>query len=383
MRRVRTVFCAFRGPCAQLVIARLFCLPEPACAQDVKGGPLLHRGRVRRHGGVVVVYAPAFNLFGLNILTRPFLQLLLVIRLMRRSVAGAIVYNFNPGLVILTAWLALTSDLRIIHDVEDVSVPTRSDWSYRSEARPIQQLVFWISMHLIARMSDGYIVPTRRFLRFLPTRPRVAVITGCIDVPSESPVARSATTSSEKPLRVLFAGKIAGEHGIVQFVEALVLLDATPTAVRLRVDITGTGPMSGWVTERLQELRTLKVVQHGFVSGTIYRALLADAHVCLALQDPQGRFADYKTPSKIYEFLGHAKAVIATDVGDIRAIPDDALIVLDALTSDSIAAHLVVLAQDPQRVALLEANAHCHAITNFSFAEVGWHLGQILRRSDT
>jgi len=338
------------------------------------GGPILYPGRVRRHGGMMVIYAPALNVIGLNMLTTLFFQISLVVRLMRRPLAGGIVYNFSPSLLFLTAWLTLKPNLRVVNNIEDVSIPALSDWSRRTEARPVQQLVFWVCMNLIARMSDAYIVPTQRFLSYLPRKRSVEVVTGCIEIP---PTRRTAPKAP--PLRVLYVGKVESEHGIVQFVEALIALDATPAANRIQVDISGAGSMSGWVTERLREIETMRVTQHGFVSTTTYRTLLNDAHVCVALQDPLGRYANFKTPSKIYEFLGYGKAVIATDVGDIRNLPEDILIVLDRLDADQIATHLTQMSESPSRVDFLQKNARHHAINNFSYGQVGQRLKLLIR----
>lgn len=343
-----------------------------------KGGPLLHPARVRRRGGVAVVHAPALNVIGLNILTAPLFQLAVMRRILRRPLAGSLVYNFSPGLVLLTAWLTAMSGARVVNNIEDVSIPRLSDWSRKTEARPLQQLVFWLCMHLVARMSDAYLVPTRRFLSYLPRKRAVEVVTGCIDTP---PLADDFPAPS--PLRVLYAGKVEREHGIVQFVQALETLDATPAAARLRADISGVGPMSDWVAGRLGRLTRIAAHQHGFVTSARYAALLGQAHVCVVLQDPEGRYAEFKTPSKIYEFLGHGKAVIATRVGDIGELPADTLIVLDGLSAAEIADHLDRLAAAPGQVVDLQRNAAEHAAAAFSYETVGRRLGRLLKGDAT
>lgn len=342
-----------------------------------KGGPWLHPARVRRHSGVAVVHAPALNVIGLNMLTAPLFQLAVMRRVLRRPLAGSIVYNFSPGLVLLTAWLAAMSGGRIVNNVEDVSVPSLSDWSRRTEARPVQQLVFWLCMHLVARMADAYLVPTRRFLSYLPKKHAAEVVTGCIAIPP------AQVRPVPPPLRVLYAGKIEREHGIVQFVEALEAIDHTEAAARLQADISGAGPMSAWVAGRLGGLTRLAARQHGFVTSAQYAALLDQAHVCVALQDPGGRYAEFKTPSKIYEFLGHGKAVIATRVGDIGELPADALILLDGLSAGEIACHLDRLAAAPGRVAELQHTAAAHAAAAFSYETVGRRLGRLLKAEAT
>lgn len=321
----------------------------------------------------MVVYTPAFNIVGLNILTNVLFQIFVVRRLLRRPVGAIVIYNFSPSMVALAAWLSLRSGVRLLNNVEDVSVPQLKDWSRRTEARPIQQFVFWICMNLVARICDAYIVPTRRFLGYLPSRP-AEVITGCIEIPS-----LLEAHQTPPPIRVLYAGKVEREHGIVQFVEALEALDNTPAAVGLQVDVSGAGYMTGWVAERFSRLKTLRATAHGFVSSNQYEELLCAAHICVALQDPEGRYAQFKTPSKIYEFLGYGKAVIVTDVGDVREITASALCVLNALESIEIARHLSRLSQDPDTLAALQGQARRHSIEHFSYEMVGSRLRRLMQ----
>ena len=324
-----------------------------------------------------MVHAPALNVIGLNILTAPFFQMAVMRRILRRPLAGSIVYNFSPGLVLLTALLAVMSGARVVNNVEDIYAPRLSDWTGRTEARPVQQLIYWLCMHLVARRADAYLVPTHRFLPYLPKKRTAEVVTGCIAIPSKQ------ERAAPPPLCVLYAGKVEREHGIVQFVDALDMLDRLPTATGLRVDICGAGQMTGWVAERLGRLAVLSVTQHGFVTSAEYETLLGKAHVCVALQDPRGRNADFKTPSKIYEFLGHGKAVIATQVGDVGEIPAQALIVLQGLSAEEMAEHLNRLARQPEQVATLQAKAREHAIEAFSYETVGRTLAMLVRGTAT
>lgn len=227
-------------------------------------------------------------------------------------------------------------------------------------------------MNLVSRICDAYIVPTRRFLRYLPPKP-TEVITGCIEIPSIS-----GAQLTPPPTRVLFAGKVEREHGIVQFVEALEALDKTPAAERLQADVCGSGNMLDWVAERLSRLTTLRATVHGFVSSTQYKELLGAAHICVALQDPAGRNAQFKTPSKIYEFLGYGKAVIATDVGDVREIAESALCMLNALNSAEIERHLFRLSQNPDTLEVLQGHARQHSIDYFSYEIVGARLRRLM-----
>jgi glycosyltransferase involved in cell wall biosynthesis len=348
--------------------------PATSLRAHMPGGPLLHPARVRRMDGIAVVYAPAVNMVLLGTLTTLFFQIAVIRRVLRRRLAGSVIYNFSPVLVLIALWLALKPQLRVVNNVEDVSVPSLSDWSRKTEARPVQQLIFWVCMNLVARLSDSYIVPTKRFLAYLPPRP-TEVVTGCISAPLYSD-----TPLSVPPLRVLYAGKVEREHGIVQFADALLLLDTQPVAKRIQVDISGAGPLSNLLAEKLKSLKTLQAIRHGFVSADSYGQLLSQAHVCVALQNPQGRYSDFKTPSKIYEFLGFGKAVISTTVGDINELPPDVLILLDQLDAQAIATHIAALADDSDRVLTLQMRAREHALSTFAYAKVGERIACLFEK---
>lgn len=332
-------------------------------------GPLLMPVRVHRSGPVPVVFARMLNLPGLNILVAPFVMLVSMCTLLRKgNVAAVIVYNFNPTFVLLTLYLRLFFGGVLLQNVEDVSEPRLADWLPGSSARPMQQLVFWVCMHLIARMVDGYVVPTRRFLAHLPYRERQALITGCIAVEAVS------LRPEPPPLRVLFAGKFEPEHGSLAFLEALRLLDAEVPAGQIEINIVGPGSKSA----DLAGLRNIRGHSHGFVSAHAYRDLLTRAQVCVALQDPAGRYANLKTPSKFYEFLGYGKAVVATNVGDIAEIENDVLILLPQLSGAAVAAALRKLAEDPAATLALRQAAFSHSKRHFAYPAVGAVLRQLL-----
>lgn len=342
--------------------------PATSLRAHSPSGPLLHPARVRRVNGIAVIYAPALNIVGLGALTSLFFQIVVILRVRRQNLAGAIIYNFSPGLALLALWLALERKLTLVNNIEDVSVPSLSDWSRNADARPIQQLVFWACMNIVARVSDSYVVPTKRFLDYLPRR-RTETVTGCIHTPTTM-----SSNTPQPPLRLLYAGKIEREHGILQFADALLALDTKSAAKLVHVDVTGAGSETNKLAQKLRGLKNLNATLHGFVSSVQYGELLANAHVCVALQNPRGRYAEFKTPSKIYEFLGFGKAVIATPVGDIASLPHDTLIVIEQLDATSIANAILELVEGPDRTRSLQICAHDYARSNFSYAKVGARL---------
>lgn len=345
---------------------------SPAASLRMKSPELFHKACLRRRQGAPAIFAPVINIFGLNVLSSWIFQFICLRNILRSNkVCGVVIYNFNPSLVIMCAYLKWIRRLPVINNVEDVSVPSLKDWQAETEARPVQQIIFSVCMNLVARMSAAYVVPTRRFLDYLPPKKHSSVVTGCIETTTFD---RFSTLERFQSLRVMFAGKVEREHGIVEFIQALKQLDAMVEPPNLQVDISGTGSMADWVHAQVGHLRKIKVTYHGFVTVADYKILLQRAQVCVALQNPTGRYAEFKTPSKVYEFLGRGKAVIATDVGDIRDMPDGTILMIDKLESTSIAAKLLWLCADPARTVGLQAAAQRHAEKNFSFAAVGMAL---------
>ena len=179
-------------------------------------GSLLRPVRIHRAGPIPVVFAAMVNIPGLNILAAPLLQFLALRGLLRKGgTVGAVIYNFNPSLVLLAIYMKYIWKIRLVQNIEDISVPRLCDWLPNSGTRPVQQLVYWICQHAIARIVDDYVVPTRRFLAHLPKKPASAVVSGCIAINEDEP------QHPARPLRVLYAGSIEREHGAHVFVNAL------------------------------------------------------------------------------------------------------------------------------------------------------------------
>ncbi len=343
---------------------------SPAASLRMKSsGVFFHPARLRSRKSAPALFAPVIGLFGLNVLSSFMFQFLcLRVLLKSNKVRGVVIYNFNPSLVLLCAYLRWFWRLPVLNNVEDVSVPSLKDWHPRTEARPVQQIIFSICMKLIARMAGAYIVPSRRFLNYLPGNKPSAVISGCIAAAGANP---GVPLKGCESLHVLFAGKIEREHGVVEFIQALQQLDAMKNPPSLRASISGEGHMADWVRQEVKALRNIKATFHGFVSSSDYARLLKDSHVCVALQNPAGRYADFKTPSKVYEFLGHGKAVISTVVGDIGELPGSAILLIDKLDSSALAERLLWLCAAPERTASLQLEAHHLAEREFSYAAVG------------
>ncbi|AUS05834.1 glycosyltransferase [Pseudotamlana carrageenivorans] len=291
--------------------------------------------------GVIIFFAKALAIPYWGLIHSYFSYFNLVIRLTYRTkLKYIIIYNFDPQLAFIVFVLRLIKPkLKIINNIEDISMPNFNDFKKTSEDRPLQQIIFYLCMKFIAKLSSCYIIPTKRFKKFLPKNKSTLVVTGCIKVN------KNISNQTSNKLIVLFSGKIAIEHGIDIFIKALdLLVFQNKYKDKFTFLITGGGHKATWLKEQVNNLKPhLDITYFGFVSNQEYVDLLNKTQVCVALQKETGRHSNFKTPSKVYEYLGNSKLVIATNVGDLAALPQGLMTICDPLTAENLIQDLISL----------------------------------------
>ena len=316
--------------------------------------------------GIPVFYARASATPLLNMLWT-IVSLIRKIRDCREELSAVIVYNFSIEFVFIALYVKGFTRARLINNVEDVSVPRWRDWG-SSEVNALQQLLFFFCMKFIGYLSDGYIIPTEKFLPYLPLKGKeVSLITGCCEVTA------SPSLSIQIPLKILFSGKIEFEHGIELLINSLKDLDPS-LYDRFHLFVCGTGHKKEWLEQALARLEYPFVEYRGFVSDAEYQTLLQEADVCLSLQNPHGRYGSFKTPSKFYEYYSHGKCVIASHAGDYRSLPPDSFLLCEPYDERTLSAWLQALLTHPQKVVDVKKRAYHHARRTFDFRTVGTHL---------
>ncbi|MEL6930590.1 MAG: glycosyltransferase, partial [Cyanobacteria bacterium J06600_6] len=181
------------------------------------------------------------------------------------------------------------------------------------------------------------------------------------------------------PIRLLFAGKIESEHGIEYLIETLSLVSRDENIVsQFEIDICGKGSKSNLISKFVEKEEKLWVNYHGFVSNANYQQLLSKADVCIALQNPNGRYGTYKTPSKVYEYLGNGKMVITTKAGDLGFLPSDVLSLCDFDDGQSLYKELAYIANNSYVVKQKSEAAGRYARQNFAYDKVGEKLLKFL-----
>jgi hypothetical protein len=122
-------------------------------------------------------------------------------------------------------------------------------------------------------------------------------------------------------LNVLFGGTIDPATGAPLLAEAIATMRRSkPWAERLTIEVTGKGSSAPLFEALAAQPGWPRVVVHGRTTDAEYRAVLARAHIGLALKPNHGLLADTTFPSKVSEFAGSGMLVLTTDISDVRAV---------------------------------------------------------------
>jgi len=348
------------------------------CAACRFTGKLLHGAYRSFEDGVEILIAPAVGVPIVGALFEILLFPLWTFQLLHRvRFAGVVMYNYSPSLVIVAAALRVLG-VPFIAQIEDVAMPSKSDWRVSSETRPVHQIMHWLCMKLVTALSSGLIVPSRRFLPFLPQKKPWLVLPGCV---ADSEWSRADSGDLRGRIRVLFAGKYEREHGMDLLVAAITLLRTSGIAGRYVFDCCGTATYPLELQSLGASNGTPEVRLHGLLSDAQYRALLSEVDVALVLQKSDGRHAKLKSPSKAYEFLAAGKLVIATDVGDIWTHGADNLVLLQRESAEGLAETLEDIAGNPTKYEDIRRNSRDLSGREFTFRAVREKLVSFLSQS--
>ena len=347
-------------------------------------GKIFHPGRARKRGSVTVVFAPCVGIRFLSALLKGFLVASSLFAL-RRRYAGllvAIVYNTSLNNAFVGAFWRCVLRGRVVLDLEDVGIVQMRDFLPGAEARALPELLDVVGRHVLCRLAVAALTPTRKFVRFLPRGMPVAVISGCVPAPTGTRRREEHCPEiTRETVRVLWAGKIMTGHGLGPFLDALRQLAAVGIgAQRMQIDVCGSTPSASRLQEALRDTGFEGVTYRRFVTDRDYDGLLSDADVCLALQEPYGRFGPFRTPSKAYEFLAAGKAVVATDVGDLGELPPEVIRILRPFNGGELAQALAGFGRAPEEAAAMGCAARGFAAANFAPGIVGPRMAGFIQR---
>lgn len=344
-------------------------------------GRLLHRAHVERRQGVPILFVSALGIPFLSVLWAQIAVVIALFELRRRcKITGLIVYNFHLVDLVVACVGRFIFKVPVLLDLEDVSIPKWNDLSRDSEAYAFQQLRFWPLMKATILTCHAIFAPTRRFRKVIPSAKPFEVISGCMRVPPRRIEKQSGTTpliSETNPLTILYSGKIEFEYGVNVLAEAIRLLDASPEGKNFMFHICGSGGKLPWLREILTPIQQVRINIHGFVSNQEFFQILESAEICVVLQDPKGRYAQYKTPSKGYEAMCSGKALLVSEIGDFTDVPNDVCLKVVPYTAEQLAKLISELTREKVRSYALKAEEH--ARSNWDAPLCGERIIELMR----
>ncbi len=351
---------------------------SPAISLRTKSDKKILSAEIKKTGNVPVLFTAAIGLPILGSLSSLFTVPFSLISFgKKRKVSAIIIYNFSPLLVVIALLYRFIYKVPIFHNIEDVSIPKLKDWYRQTEVRPIQQLVFFFCMKMIASISKGYIIPTKQFQGVLKSDTVVEIITGCINV---TPTIKSTNIiEKDDKINILFSGKIEFEHGIDMLIETIKIIEKNrDLSKKIRVDICGGGSKTKWLRDQNLQFQKTDIEYYGFVTDKKYKELLRNSNICIALQNPNGRYATNKTPSKVYEYLGHYKTVIATNVGDLVELPSEIITICEPYTAKKLYQIIFDYIEYPEKIMCQSKKAGTYADEHYSYDRVGARLLRLM-----
>lgn len=354
---------------------------SPGSAMTMKWtGVIFHKHQTEKNQNIKIHYCSAIGLPVIGMLFEQINVLFSIWRLTHKhNIKGLIVYCYYPSSVWASLFAKYILKITIVEDLEDICIPKISDWKKSSEANPIQQIVGWFLMKIMLFVSDQIIIPTSNFLEFIKYKSKVEIISGCIEVP----ILKNSNliNSTNEPVRVLFAGALEDENGIPLLIDFLRMVDLDLELTKSYIfDISGDGSKASCLEEEIKKLKNCTVNFHGFLKESEYIELLSKIKITLVLQNPMGRYSIYKTPSKGYEYLGHGKIVVVSEIGDFGQLPEDISIQLkpyDAIVLFDLFKNFTVY-----KLNAISKNAYNYSKNNWDSLIVGYRLNNLMQNKE-
>lgn len=126
-----------------------------------------------------------------------------------------------------------------------------------------------------------------------------------------------------------------------------------------------------WLKNKLKTINMSFVSYLGFVNDEKYNQLLDEADICLVLQNPEGRYSEFKTPSKFYEYIASGKCVISSYSGDYSNLPSDLFLSCERYDPLYLKNLIETCINDKSLVEKIKNSAYEYALSEYSFKNAG------------
>jgi glycosyltransferase involved in cell wall biosynthesis len=333
---------------------------------------VVYPARIERREAILIVTCRAIAIPVVSIICEPFFAIATLVKLhFKHKMNTVVLYSYYPSVLAVGLVARFILSAKIVFDLEDISRPSWKDWKRSSGVRPLQQLWGAVLQFMVTCVAHWVIIPTNRFIPHIKPVKRHVVVTGCMRCNKFSESAQRADSSV---VEILYAGGISSEQGFDILVDALTLLDADERGGNISVHICGAEALNDEREHRLSVIKTFAIQFHGFLSNEGFQKLFARVDVCLALQRPEGRHSQYKTPSKAYEAMCAGKMVVVSDVGDFSMLPPGICKILNPYSAAGLADCLASITRNEANA--YGQNALQYASDNWDIDIVGDKLAQ-------
>jgi glycosyltransferase involved in cell wall biosynthesis len=327
-----------------------------------RGGPTMRRLRERRDGILCLRYPQraATGLAGYLLEYVPSLVFslgwLLWVRLRGRI---DVVHGCNPpDLFWLLGKVARLTGANYVYDQHDAN-PELSQTKFGNRGARAR-LLLWITTWLERRnyrTADLVIAPNDTYAGLARARGRIAedhlaVVRNAPDVNAYRALAAGATVD---PHRVGYVGVMGSQDALD------LLIDAWSHVVRevpdAQLELVGDGEARAGLERQAAELGIANSITfRGYLAPDIFVPILATCAVCVS-PDPPTPFNSVSTMTKVVDYLVIGRPVVAFALQETSNTIGDGGRIVAAPTAEALAAELVALMRDPDRVASLAAAA--------------------------
>ncbi len=239
--------------------------------------------------------------------------------------------------------------------------------------------------HDLLRRASGVVVPSRALERHaarLGARPEtIRCLPNAVDPELFRHPARPEAPQLEGRFVVAFAGSLKPWHGVEILLESFrELAKARPETHLL---VIGDGPLGGGVADLARELGSDRITLTGAIDHSEVAGWLAFADVGVAPYPPLEDF--YFSPMKVVEYQAAGLAVVASDLGHLRAqiVHGETGRLVPPGDISALTAELVELASAPLEVQRLGSQARRLALAECTWDRVAGRIEELLRDRDT
>jgi hypothetical protein len=292
-------------------------------------------GTVQRRGRVVYITCPSITKPIVSELAAILFVSVLTLKLSKRGPKWLVMYCYYVNVLLPALFAKFFGSVPIVADIEDVADIPLQILKTSSGEEIARRLINHGLMIAATTICDRYITPASKFIREIKADKEVDVISGCISAQEVGSIPKVQTSKV-----VLMSGKIDDENGASVFLQSVETLCESGAMRGWEFHISGSGDSSWESLPRTlaQKLRhNGRVFMHGNLNNQSFKLLLARTAICVALQNPVGREANGKTPSKVYEALCLGKTVIVSALEEFDGIKLPHLVTLRSYTSDCLA----------------------------------------------